>query len=86
MYGNYYIKLGRFLRFFWLKGLAKLGNIVAETDAARRNVSQFSHARKIVVDATFASVTQENVFESSQKHFGFKDANVVSVRNICFLV
>ena len=30
------------------------------------------------MDANFAFVTQENVFESSQKHFCFKDANVTS--------
>ena len=44
----------------------------------RANVSQFSHARNIVAEANFACVTQENVFESSQKHFCFKDANVAS--------
>ena len=49
------------------KGLVKLGNNVAKT---------LLHTQFF---PNFASVMQENVFESSQKYyFRFKDANVAS--------
>ena len=57
-------------------GLAKLGNIVAETLLRVQMFCSLATQETLFAEANFASMTQENVFESSQKHFCFKDANV----------
>ena len=50
------------------KGLAKLGNIVAETLLQSPMFPSLA-AREAVAEANFASWKQGNVFKSSQKHF-----------------
>ena len=49
-----------------VKGLAKLGNIVADT-----NVSQFAVRETYVGETNFAARKQEHVFALSQKHTVF---------------
>jgi len=57
------------------KGLAKLGNIVAETLLQTQMFPSLAARETYVAAANFASWKQGNVSESSQKH-----------RNVCFPV
>ena len=55
------------------KGLAKLGNIVADA-----NVSQFSRAGNMCCENKFCCSETKNIFAWSQKHFCFPDTNFAS--------
>ena len=59
-------------------GLAKLGNIVAETLLQRQMFPSLAARETYVAEATFASWKQGNVSESSQKHFCLTDGNFAS--------
>ena len=61
-----------------LRGLAKLGNIVAETLLQTQMSPSLAAREAYVAEANFASWKQGNVSESSQKHFCFTDANFPS--------
>jgi len=60
------------------QGLAKLGNIVAETLLLTQMFPCLAARQTYVAEANFASWKQGNVSESSQKHFYFMDANFAS--------
>ena len=60
------------------KGLAKLGNIVAETLLRRQMFPSLSMRETYVAETNFAAQKQENVFASGQKHFCYPDTNFAS--------
>ena len=57
------------------KGLAKLGNIVAETLLRRQMFPSLAARETYVAETNFAARKQENVFASGQKHFCYPDTN-----------
>ena len=60
------------------KGLAKLGNIVAETLLRTQMFPSLAARETHVAETNFAARKQENVFALSQKHICFSDTNVAS--------
>ena len=60
------------------KGLAKLGNIVAETLLRRQMFPDLAARETYVSETNFAARKQENVFASGQKHFCYPDTNFAS--------
>ena len=60
------------------KGLAKLGNIVAETLLRRQMFSSLAARETCVGETNFAARKQENVFSSGHKHFCNLDTNFAS--------
>jgi len=64
------------------KGLAKRGNIVAETLLQTQMFPSLAARETYVADANFACWKQGNVSDSSQKHFCFTDANFASERYV----
>jgi len=70
--------LAYFLKPTTTEGLAKLGNIVAETLLQTQMFPSLATRETYVAEANFASWKQGNVSESSQKHLGFTVANFAS--------
>ena len=60
------------------KGLAKLGNIVAETLLRTQMFPSLAARETYVAETNFAARKQENVFALSQKHICFSDTNFAS--------
>ena len=61
-----------------LKGLAKLGNIVAETLLRMQMFSSLAARETCVAETNFVARKTKNVFGWSQKHFCFPDTNFAS--------
>ena len=61
-----------------LKGLAKLGNIVAETLLRMQMFSSLAARETCVAETRFVARKTKNVFGWSQKHFCFPDTNFAS--------
>ena len=61
-----------------IKGLAKLGNIVAETLLRRQMFPNLTVQETYVAETNFAAQKQENVFASGQRHFCYPDTNFAS--------
>ena len=59
------------------KGLAKLGNIVAETLLRMQMFPSLAARETCVAETNFAARKTKNVFAWSQKHFCFPDTNFV---------
>ena len=69
------------------KGLAKLGNIVAETLLRMQMFPNLAARETCVAEINFAVRKQKNVFAWSQKHFCFPDTTLATPENIarhCF--
>ena len=62
-------------------GLAKLGNVVAQTLRQTQMFPSLYAQETYVAKANLASWKQGNVSESSQKHFCFTDANFATERD-----
>ena len=60
------------------KGLAKLGNIVAETLLRMQMFANLAARETYVAETNFAARKTKNVFAWSQKHFCFPDTNFAS--------
>ena len=60
------------------KGLAKLGNIVAETLLRMQKFPSLAARETCVAETNFAARRTKNVFAWSQKHFCFPDTNFAS--------
>ena len=66
------------------KGLAKLGNIVAETLLRMHMFPSLASRETCVAETNFAARKTKSVFAWSQKHFFFPDTNFAS--ETCFPV
>ena len=71
-------------RSFKSRGLAKLGNVVAQTLLRRQMFRSLAAQETSVAETNFAAGKQENVFTSGQKWFCFP--HKFHVRNIGFPV
>ena len=60
---------------FLVKGLAKLGNIIAETLLPRQMFPSLAARETSVAETNFCYLETKNVFASSQKHFCFPNTN-----------
>ena len=63
---------------FKSKGLAKLGNIVAETLLRMKMFPNLAARETCVAETNFAAREQKMFLPWSQKHFCFPDTNVAS--------
>jgi len=67
--------IGSLLHYREFKGLAKLGNIVAETLLWMQMFLSLAARETCGVETNFAARKTKNVFAWSQKHFCFSDTN-----------
>ena len=75
---DFFVAASTFFTSSKRKGLAKLGNIVAETLLRMQMFPSLAARETCVAETNFAARKTKNVFAWSQKHFCFPDTNFAS--------